>query len=77
MQPENWKISNKPRIEELTNFLSALKEIEMFPHSLTRHLVQEIFRQCQSSVSDNQATSPKRNKTNYNYINSMVEVSRF
>ena len=57
LQPGNWKIPNKPGIEEQTNLLSALQEITKFPHfenthSLTRHLVKELIRQCQSSTSD-------------------------
>ena len=70
MQPGNWKIPNKPRTEELTNVLSAVQEFTKFPHFksshlLTRHLVKELIRQCQSSTSDDQATNPKRHKTNY------------
>ena len=38
---------------------------------------EKLIRQCQSSVSDDQATSSKRNKTNFNKANSMVEVSYF
>ena len=69
LQPGNWKILIKPGIEEQTN-LSALHEFTKFPHfknthPLTRHLVEELIPQCQSSTSDDQATSPKRNKTNY------------
>ena len=81
-QPENWKIPIKRRTEELTNLLSALQEFTKKPllkkiHPLTRHLVKELIRQCQSSISDDQATSPKRNKTKQNQTNSMVEVSHF
>ena len=66
----NWKIHIKSGTEELTNLLSALQEFTKFPHfknthPLARCLVKELIRQCQSSTSDNQATSPKRNKTNY------------
>ena len=71
LQPGNWKIPIKPGSEEQTNLLSALKEITKLPHFknthlLTRHLVKELILQCQLSVPDVQATSPKRNKTNYN-----------
>ena len=67
LQPGNWKIPIKPGTEEQAN-LSALQEFSKFPHfknthPLTRH--KELIRQCQSSTSDDQATSPKRNKTNY------------
>ena len=70
LQPGNWKIPLEPGTEELTNLLSAIQEFEQIPnfkntHPLTRHLVKEFIRQCQSSVSDDQARSPKRNKTNY------------
>ena len=71
LQPGNWKIFIKPEYEELTNLLSALQEFTKFPHfenthSSTRHSNIELIRQCQSAVSDDQATCPKRNKTNYN-----------
>ena len=71
LQPGNWKIPIKPWSEEQTNLLSALQEFKNFPpskntHALTRHLVRELIRHCQSSTSDDQATSPKRNKTNHN-----------
>ena len=71
LQPGIWKIPIKPRTEELANLLSALQEFTNFPHfknthPLTRHLVKELIRQCQSSTSDNQATIPKRKKTNNN-----------
>ena len=70
LQSGSWKIPVKPRTEELTNLLSGLQEIAKFlhfknTHPLTGHFVKEIFRQCQSPVPDDQATSPKRNKTNY------------
>ena len=70
LQPGNWKIPIKPGTEEQTNLLSALQEFTKFPqfrntHPLTRHLVKELIRQCQSSTSDGQAASPKRIKTNY------------
>ena len=70
MQPGNWKNSTKPWTEELTNLLSALQEftrVLRFKNArpLTRHLVKELLRQRQSSTSDDQATNPKRNKTNY------------
>ena len=70
LEPGNWKIPIIPRTEELTNILSALQEFREFPHFKNthppiRHLVKELIRQCQSSTSDDQATSPKRNKTNY------------
>ena len=82
LQPGNWKIPTKPGTEELTNVLSALQGITKFQHfknthPLSRHIVKELIRQCQSSVSDNQATSPKRNKTNYTQRNSVLEVSHF
>ena len=69
LQPRNWKNPIKPGTEELTNLLSALQEFTKFlhfknTHPLTTHLVKELIHQCQSSVSDDQATSPKRNKTN-------------
>ena len=68
LQPGNWKIPIKPGTEELTNLLSALQDFTKFPHFKnthppTRYLVKELIRQCQSSTSDDQATSPKRNKT--------------
>ena len=70
LQPGNWKLPNKPGTEESTNLLSAEQVFTKFPqftntHPLTRHLVRELNPQCQSSVSDDQATSPKRSKTNY------------
>ena len=70
LQPGNWKTPIKPGTEEQTNLLSALQEFTKLPHfknthPLTRHPVKELIRQCQSSTSDNQATSPKRNKTNH------------
>ena len=69
LQPGYWEIPFKPRTEELTNLVSAQQEFTKFPHfrnthPLTRHLVKELVRQCQSSVSDDQATSPQRNKAN-------------
>ena len=56
LQPGVWNISIKPRTEELTNLLSALQEFTKFSHfknthPLTRHLVKELIRQCQSSTS--------------------------
>ena len=70
LQPGNWKLLHKPGSEEQTNLLSALQEITNFPHfknthPLTIHLVRELLRQCQSSTSDDQTTSPKRNKTDH------------
>ena len=70
LQPGNWKIPIEPRSEEQTNLFSALQEFTDFPHfkntnPLTRHLVKELIRQCQSSTSDEQATSSKRNKTHH------------
>ena len=70
LQPGNWKLLIKPGSEEQTNLPSALQEFTKFPHfknthPLTRHLVKELIRQCQSSISDDQATSPKRNKSNH------------
>ena len=70
LQPGNWKFPIKPETEEQANLLSALQEFTKFPHfknthPLTSHLVEELIRQCQSSISDDQAISPKRNKTNY------------
>ena len=70
LQPGNWKIPIKPGTEAQTNLFSALQEFTKFPHfkhthPLTRHLVKELIRQCQSSTSDDHATSPKRNRTNY------------
>ena len=67
LQPGNWRIPIKLRTEEQTNLLSALQELTKFPlfkntHPLTRHLVRELVRLCQSSTSDDQATSPKRNQ---------------
>ena len=70
LQPGNWKIPIKPGTEERANLISALQEFTNFPHfknthPLTRYLVKELIRQCQSSTSDDQTKSPKRNKTNY------------
>ena len=70
LQPGNWKILIKPGTEEQANLLSALREFTKYPqfkntHPLTRHLVKGLIRQCQPSTSNDQATSPKRNKTNY------------
>ena len=70
LQPGTWKISIKSGTEELSNLLSSLQEFTKFPqfrntHPLTRYLVKEIIRQCQSSTSDDQATGPRRNKTSY------------
>ena len=70
LQPGNWKIPSKPGCKEQTNLLSAIQEFKKIPHlknthPLTRLLVKELIRQCQSSTSDDQSTSPKRNKTNH------------
>ena len=70
LQPGNWRTPIKPGTEEQTNLLSALQEFTKFPQfrntqPLTRHLVKELIRQCQSSTSDGQAASPKRIKTSY------------
>ena len=70
LQPGNWKIPIKPGTEEQIILLSALREFTKFPqfrstHPLTRQLVKNLIRQCQSSTSDDQAPRPKRNKTNY------------
>ena len=70
LQPENWKSPNKTGTEEQTNLLSALEEFIKFTqfrntYPLTRHLVKDLIRQSQLSTSDDQAPSPKRNKTNY------------
>ena len=70
VQPGNWKIPIKPGTVEQINLLSALQEFTKFPHfknthPLSRHLVRGLIRQCQSAASDDQATSPKRNKTNH------------
>ena len=53
LQPGNWKIRIKPGTEELTNLILALQELTKFPHfknthPLTRYLVKELLRQCQS-----------------------------
>ena len=69
LQPGTWKISIKPGTEELSNLLSSLQEFTKIPqfrntHPLTRY-IEELIRQCQSSPFDDQATSPKRKKTNY------------
>ena len=82
LQPGNWKFPIKPGTEAQTNLLSAIQEFTKFPHfknthPLTRHLVRELIRQCQSSTSDDQATIPKRNKTNHGLRSPMVEVSYF
>ena len=66
-QPGNRKIPIKPETEEQTDLLSALRKFTKFPqfrntHLLTRHLVKGLVRQCQSSNSDDQASSPKRKK---------------
>ena len=70
LQPGNWKFPIKPGTEEQANLLSALQDFTKVPHyknthPLTRHLVKELIRQCQSSTSDDQATNSKRTKTNY------------
>ena len=70
LQPGNWKIPIKTRNEELPDLLSDLQEFTELPHfknthPLTRHLVKELIRQNQFSVSDDQTTSPKRKKTSY------------
>ena len=61
LQPGNWKILIKQGTEEQANLLAALQEFTKFPHfknthPLTRHLVKELIRQCQSSSPDDQAT---------------------
>ena len=71
LQPKNLETPIKLRTIELTNLLSAQQGFTKFlhfknTHPLTRHLVKELIRLCQSSVSGDQATSPKRNETNYN-----------
>ena len=72
LRPGNWKIPIKPRTEELTKLLSAAQEFTKFPHfknthHLTRHLVREPKRHCQSSVSSvlsrQQAQSPRKQTT--------------
>ena len=70
LQPGNWKNPIQPGNEELTSLLSALQEFTKFPHfktthPLTRYSVKGLIHQCQSSTSEDQATNPKRNKTNY------------
>ena len=70
LQSGNLKTPIKPRTEEQTNRLSALQDFRKFPHykdthPLTRHLVTELIRQCQSSTSGDQATNSKRHRTNY------------
>ena len=70
LQPGNWKIPIKPGTEEQAKLLSALLEFTKIPHFknthlLTRHLVKELIHQCQSSTFNDQTTSPKRNKPNY------------
>ena len=70
LQPGNRKLLTEPGSEEQTNLLSALQEFTKFPHfenthPLTGHLVRKLIRQCQSSISDDQTTNPKRNKTNH------------
>ena len=70
LQPGKWKIPIKPRTEELKYLLAALQDFKKFTHLkkthlLTRHLGKELIRSCQSSVSDNQATSLKRDNTKY------------
>ena len=70
LQPGNWKSPIKPGTEGLINLLSALQEFTKIPHikntpPLTRHSVNELIRQCQSSNSDDQTTHPEHNKTKY------------
>ena len=70
LQTGAGKLLIKPGSEEQANLLSALQDFTKFPHfknihPLTRNLLRELIRQCQSSTSDDQATSLKRNKTNY------------
>ena len=70
LQPGTWKLVIKPGSEEQANLISALQEFTKFPHfknihPLSRHLVRELILQCQSSISDDLATSPKRNRTNH------------
>ena len=80
LQPGNWKTPIKPGFEELTNLMSALQDFTKFPlfkntHPLSRYLVKELIRQCQSSTSDDQATRPKPKKSKHDQRNPMVEVS--
>ena len=82
LQPGTWNIPIKAGTEKQANLISALQEFTKYPHfknthPLTRHLVKGLIRQCQSSTSDDQAKNSKRNKTNYDYRNPMVEVSYF
>ena len=70
LQPGTWKVPINPGTEEQANLLSALQDFTKFPHNnnthpLTRHLVKELIRQCQSSTSDDQATNSKRHKTTH------------
>ena len=67
LEPGNWKFLIKPGSEEQTNLLSVLQEFTKIPHfknthPLTTHLVRELIRQCQSSISDNQARRPNTTK---------------
>ena len=69
LQPGNWKLLIKPGSEEQPNLLSALQEFTKFPqfkstHPLTRHLVKELIRQCQSPTSNDPATNSKRHRAN-------------
>ena len=80
LQPGNWKFPIKPGTDEQGNLLSGIQDLTKFPHyknthPLTRHLVKELIRHCQSSTSDDQATNSKHHKTNYDQRNPMVEVS--
>ena len=71
LQLKNLETPILLKTRELTNLLLAQQDFTKFlqfknTHPLTRHLVKELIRLCQFSVSGDQATSPKRNKTNYN-----------
>ena len=82
LQPGNRKNPTKPRTEMLTNLVSVLQKFTKFPHFKntdppTRQFAKKLIRQCQSFVSGNQTTSPKRNKTNCIWPSSMVEVNYF
>ena len=57
LQPGTWRIPIRPRSETLTILLSAPQDFTKFhrfnnTHPLTRHIVKELLRHCQSSVSD-------------------------
>ena len=76
-----WKIFVKPGSQELTNLSSVRQELKKFhfknTHPQTRQLVKNLIRQCQSSVSDDQATSPKRKKRTTTKKNSKSARSYF